>query len=54
MNALLEFRRPWPFKISWQEWIQADLDLATQNDAWFGPLSALFCLSFSESVFGTV
>lgn len=40
--------------MSSQEWIQADLDLATQNDALLGPLAALFCLSFSESVFGPI
>lgn len=48
INAFGEFRRPWPLKSSSQKWIQADLDLATQNDALFGLLADLFCLSFSE------
>lgn len=52
INALLVLSRPWPFKISSHEWISAGLDLSTQNDAWVGPLSALFPLSISESVFG--
>lgn len=54
INAFGEFRRPWPFKISSQKWIQADLDLATQNDALFGLLAALFCLSFSEYESGII
>lgn len=54
INAFGEFRRPWPSKISSQKWIQADLDLATQNDALFSLLAALLCLSFSDSESGII